>query len=144
MRWIKRIEDDTKEIKKRIEELRNGIALLKDQIAQNEQKEKERRNAVESHGVRFLERQRLVRMERTARKTIEGSQLENELVRIALDQVYVAHFPHDVSKYQPIFRKGVRGGRKGTCCQEEGSRQKQHIGGLIRWNYTEKRRLDWC
>lgn len=95
-------------------ELEESIFALKKEIADKEGIEKERQHAQQSHGVRFLERQRLFRMEKAVRKLIddandtnEQASYQQELNRIALDQVYVAHFPHD-QKYAPLFRKGAR------------------------------------
>jgi hypothetical protein len=67
-------------------------------------------NAQKSHGARFLERQRLVRLERNVRKNpnLSDATKEAEFFKIALDMAYVAHFPHDVVKYMPIFHKGTR------------------------------------
>ena len=79
-------------------ELEESIFALKKEIADKEGIEKERQHAQQSHGVRFLERQRLFRMEKAVRKLIddandtnEQASYQQELNRIALDQVYVAH-----------------------------------------------------
>ena len=95
-------------------ELEESIFALNKEIADKAGIEKQRQHAQQSHGVRFLERQRLFRMEKAVRKLLddtrdanEQSRYQQELSRIALDQVYVAHFPHD-QKYAPLFRKGVR------------------------------------
>jgi len=92
--------DDTK----RCEELKLKIEDMKNQIGNKKTVEKERNNASKSHGIRFLERQRLVRMERTL---LRHNKDDKNLKKIALDQVYVAHFPHNV-KYTPLFKKGTR------------------------------------
>jgi hypothetical protein len=95
-------------------ELEQRIQELKTEIQQKQVVEKERQHAKESHGLRFLERQRLTRAERSTRNLFSSSftpeekkRYEAEMQRIALDQVYVAHFPHDM-KYLPLFRNGVR------------------------------------
>ena len=48
-------------------------------------------------------------MERNIRKNanLSSAQKERELFKIALDQVYVAHYPMD-AKYLPLFSQGVR------------------------------------
>ena len=83
-------------------ELMEKIEQTKAEIASKEFVSKERQNATKSHGIRFLERQRLVRMERAVRKS---SNNEKELFKIALDEAYVAHFPHDI-RYLPLFKNG--------------------------------------
>ena len=83
-------------------ELTEKIEQTKAEIASKEIVSKERLNATKSHGIRFLERQRLVRLEKAVRKS---SNNEKELFKIALDQVYVAHFPHDI-RYLPLFKNG--------------------------------------
>ena len=53
-----------------------------------------------AHGQRFLDRQRLTRQEKIARKmTTTTNEREELLYKLALDQVYVAHHAMDV-KYQ--------------------------------------------
>jgi hypothetical protein len=90
--------------------LQKQIDELKAEIDAKEQVEQERVNAQKSHGARFLERQRLVRLERNVRKNpnLSDATKEAEFFKIALDMAYVAHFPHDVVKYMPIFHKGTR------------------------------------
>ncbi len=98
-RLLAKISEDESE---RRQALIQKIQETKAEIAGKESLVKERQNATKSHGIRFLERQRLVRMEKAARNTPNE---EKELFKIALDQAYVAHFPHDI-KYLPLFKKG--------------------------------------
>ena len=98
----------------RRQEMEQQIQELKTEIENKQVVEKERQNAKDSHGLRFLERQRLTRNERSTRKLLAGAstreektRFEAELQMIALDQMYVAHFPHDM-RYIPLFRNGVR------------------------------------
>jgi hypothetical protein len=79
--------DRRREIERRIQE-------LKTEIQQKQVVEKERQHAKESNGLRFLERQRLTRAERSTRKLLSSSstleereRYETELRRIALEQV---------------------------------------------------------
>jgi len=88
------------------EELTKKIAVLKQEISQKQQSMVEKKNAENSHGQRFLDRQRLTRQEKKVRKSASKDQ-ENQLLKIALDQVYVAHHPNDV-KYMPLFKHGKR------------------------------------
>lgn len=83
-------------------ELMEKIEQTKAEIGSKKIVSKERQNATKSHGIRFLDRQRLVRLEKAVRKS---SNNENELFKIALDQAYVAHFPHDI-RYLPLFKNG--------------------------------------
>lgn len=87
-------------------QLEEKISTVKAEIAAKSRVAKEKDNATKSHGVRFLERQRLVRLEKKAKS-------DDDKYKIALDQVYVAHFPHDI-KYLPLFRKG------GERCVDKG------------------------
>jgi len=90
----------------RAAELRTSIASMKAQIAEKESQEQEREHANKSHGTRFLERQRLTRMERTVRKGCSKDK-NRELLQIAMDQIYVAHYP--LSKpYRPLFKNKKR------------------------------------
>jgi hypothetical protein len=79
------------------------IEELKQEIANKKVAETERKNAKQSHGSRFLERQKLVRMQHNAQKEQNSEQLD----RVALDQIYVGHFPLD-TKYLCLFRNGQR------------------------------------
>mmetsp|Transcript_30815 Transcript_30815/g.45576 ORF Transcript_30815/g.45576 Transcript_30815/m.45576 type:complete len:403 (+) Transcript_30815:112-1320(+) len=102
-RLLAKLSTDDSERRKEIE---MKIKDLKLQIDQKNATGIERQNASKSHGIRFLERQKLVRMERNVygdRKKVN----ERLLRKVALDQAYVAHFPHDI-KYMPLFRKGER------------------------------------
>ena len=103
-RSLKRAKDDAHR-----EGLENRIRLLKDEISSKQEVEKERQHAKQSHGPRFLERQKLVRAFKNTRSNpnISEEDKEKELVKIALDQVYVAHYPMDI-KYMPLFQQGVR------------------------------------
>lgn len=92
----------------RREELQTKIRALQLEIEDKQKVLLEKKNAEKAHGQRFLDRQRLTRLERTARKLNDNDKTrESELLKIALDQVYVAHHPTDV-KYMPLFRKGER------------------------------------
>mmetsp|Transcript_25037 Transcript_25037/g.72425 ORF Transcript_25037/g.72425 Transcript_25037/m.72425 type:complete len:437 (+) Transcript_25037:26-1336(+) len=93
------------------------IAQLEEEIAAKQQTQKERRNAEKYHQVRFFDRQRLTRMERTTRRHLEeatsaaaveeATQLQAELDDIIRDKLYVAFFPND-TKYFSLFRGGER------------------------------------
>ncbi|GAX22713.1 hypothetical protein FisN_4Hh175 [Fistulifera solaris] len=97
-RLLKKSTDDAHR-----QSLLQKIEELKHEIANKEVAEKERKNAKQSHGSRFLERQKLVRMQHNAQKEENSEQLD----RVALDQIYVGHFPLD-TKYLCLFRNGQR------------------------------------
>ena len=97
-RLLKRSTDDAHK-----QSLLQKIEELKQEIATKEVTERERKNAKQSHGSRFLERQKLVRMHHNAQKEQDSNQLD----RIALDQIYVGHFPLE-TKYLCLFRNGQR------------------------------------
>jgi hypothetical protein len=109
---LEKDETNSEDVQKRRQELQEKIRAQELEIAGKQQNIQERKNAQKSHGVRFLDRQKLVRMERKLRSEQEKSgtdtnSLEQQLYKIALDQVYVAHHPTDV-KYMPLFQKGER------------------------------------
>jgi len=91
----------------RRQELESKIKQLKQEIDEKQKVLLEKKNAEKAHGQRFLDRQRLTRQEKQARKIKDKSEREAQLYKIALDQVYVAYHPTDV-KYMPLFRKGNR------------------------------------
>jgi rRNA-processing protein Efg1 len=91
----------------RREELEVKVRALRLEIGDKQKIIQEKNNAEKAHGQRFLDRQRLTRMEKQVRKEVDSSEKESQLLKIALDQVYVAHHPTDI-KYSPLFRKGQR------------------------------------
>lgn len=101
MRLLAKLPEDQVDRRK---DLQQKIDDLKLGIGQKEQHLHEKKNAERSHGPKFLDRQRLVRKEKQERK---GNNRKDELFKIALDQVYVAHHPNDV-KYMPLMQKGNR------------------------------------
>ena len=95
------------EEKEHREELQVKIDALRLEIDDKQKIIQEKNNAEKAHGQRFLDRQRLTRMEKQVRKESDSGEKESQLLKIALDQVYVAHHPTDI-KYSPLFRKGQR------------------------------------
>ena len=98
----------------KLKEIKERVENMKKAILDKAESERQRKHAQKSHGVRFLERQKLFRMVKSTRKLLvdaqgakEKARYQRELMRIALDQAYVAHFPHD-QKYVPLFRQGAR------------------------------------
>ena len=103
-RLLLKVPDEEKE---RREELEVKVRALRLEIDDKQKIIQEKNNAEKAHGQRFLDRQRLTRMEKHVRKEVDSSEKEAQLLKIALDQVYVAHHPTDI-KYSPLFRKGQR------------------------------------
>ena len=104
--------NNTDEKEKRRQELQEKIRKLEAEISDKQQNLHEKKNAQKAHGKRFLDRQKLVRMERKIRTNSKSGgtdeqHFEAELYKIALDQIYVAHHPADV-KYMPLFQRGKR------------------------------------
>eukprot|EP00934_Nitzschia_sp_Nitz4_P005340 Nitzschia sp. Nitz4//scaffold77_size91520//28950//30164//NITZ4_004885-RA/size91520-processed-gene-0.106-mRNA-1//-1//CDS//3329557976//5330//frame0 len=94
----------------RRQELESQIQSVKSQIDEKQSVLQEKKHAEKAHGQRFLDRQRLTRQEKQVRKKEASSKngaTAEELFKIALDEVYVAHHPNDI-KYMPLFRKGDR------------------------------------
>ena len=106
-------QQDEAEGQQKTQELKDKIAGLKLEIEGKQQSMVEKKNAENSHGQRFLDRQRLTRLEKKCRKEAkqEGDEQKepdaDQLLKIALDQVYVAHHPNDV-KYMPLYKSGKR------------------------------------
>jgi hypothetical protein len=92
----------------RREELVAKIEALKSEISQKAKSLDEKKMATQSHGQRFLDRQKLTRQEKQVRKSLDDDANTQQLLyKLALDQAYVAHHPNDV-KYMPLFSKGGR------------------------------------
>ena len=89
------------------QQIEQQIAGLQDQIAANQKVEQQKTNARRSHGVRFLERQRLTRAWSQADKLPDQAARQAEQYRIGLDMLYVAHYPLQ-TRYQPLFRNNQR------------------------------------
>lgn len=93
------------------------IRQLEMQITGKQQVQKERKNAEKYHQVRFFDRQRLTRLERTSRRQLEEAtaaadvdevkKYKAELESIILDKLYVGYFPND-TKYIALFRNGEK------------------------------------
>ena len=93
------IDNDTS----RLEQLKDRIQQLQQQIADRQQTDRTKQFAKDSHGTRFLERQKLTRMEAKARNETTS------LLALALDLAYVAHYyPVVDQKYLPLLRQGER------------------------------------
>lgn len=93
----------------RLKELQAKIQALESEIGQKQNVIVEKKNAEDSHGRRFLERQKLSRQEKKIRQKPDHPNPDSqaELYKVALDQVYVAHHPNDI-KYSSLFNKGER------------------------------------
>ena len=82
-------------------ELESKRKAIEDEIAAKQKTEIEKTNATTSHRKRFIERQRTMRMYTKLSKEKEPN--EDALVALALDQVYIAHYPLDQSKYVNLY-----------------------------------------
>lgn len=87
--------------------IEDQIRELETQIDGKQKVEQQKANARKSHGVRFLERQRLTRLWQNAAKNSDAKERELEQYRVGLDMLYVAHYPLE-TRYQPLFRKKER------------------------------------
>ena len=105
-RLLAKLQKGDEPVDEKTKELRGKIAALKQEISQKQQSMVEKKHAEKAHGQRFLDRQRLVRSAKKVRKS-ESNSKEEELFKISLDQVYVAHHPNDI-KYMPLFKHGKR------------------------------------
>ena len=128
--------DNDEDKNKKRKELEEKIDSLKEQIADRASVEREKDNSKKSHGLRFMERQRLVRMVRSATKTKE------ELARIALDQIYVAHYPSDL-KYIPLFKKGVRVVDDGKHLFKRALTRRNILNSIRKQKKSSNNRVNW-
>lgn len=117
--------------------IESKIFELEGLINEKLKRDREREHAKKSHGHRFLERQRLTRLERTTRSNPNLANMEEELNKIALDMVYVAHYPHDM-RYIPLFRKGVRIVDSGRPLARRGTTRKRIIEQLHKQEEIER------
>jgi hypothetical protein len=118
---------------------------LKAEISAKESVELERVHAQKSHGTRFLERQKLVRQERNVRKNpnMSDETKETEMFKIALDMAYVAHYPHDVVKYMPLFYQGTRVVDSGRHLYRRAVTRKRVLAKLTESSTSSEPRVSW-
>lgn len=96
-------------------ELQAKMNALKQQMDTRDASEKERVNAKKSHKMRFIERQRTTRLCKLLVKQLKDEtisadnrrKLEHDLWKLALDQVYVAHYPLEQTSYLCLFQNGT-------------------------------------
>jgi len=79
--------------------------------------DREKKNATKYHQVKFVERQKLTRLEKKCKRDLDEAKAAadfddvekqtKELERICMDQLYVAYYPND-TKYISLFANGVR------------------------------------
>ena len=97
--------NDNDNDKTRISQIQDRIQQLTQQMAERQRTDRTKQYAKDSHGTRFLERQKLTRLESKARNEHKTS----NLLAVALDLVYVAHYyPVIDQKYLPLLRHGER------------------------------------
>ena len=100
--------------------IESNIAEIQALISARNSADRERKNAARYRGVRFVERKKLLRMERKVRGEMadavaggcdeeEISALREELKVVARDQLYVALYPND-ARYISLFAAGGGGG----------------------------------
>ena len=99
-------------------EVQRKIDTIQEQILISQTSVKERENARKSHKTRFVDRQRTSRAYKHLMKQLQliNSQEEvnagmrqsihHELYKLALDQVYIAHYPLDITSYLSIYQNG--------------------------------------
>ena len=90
-----------------LDDLQAKMEDLKQQIASRGASEKERANAKKSHKMRFIERQRTTRLFKQLTSQSEQNDSQR-LYALALDQVYVAHYPLDHSSYLNLYQNNKR------------------------------------
>uniref|UniRef100_A0A6U6GW67 rRNA-processing protein EFG1 n=1 Tax=Odontella aurita TaxID=265563 RepID=A0A6U6GW67_9STRA len=127
--------------------IESRIAEIERLISTRDRIEFERKNAAKYHRVRFFDRQKLTRLERKLRRERDDAladgdgavarRREAEWRRCALDQLYVAHFPHG-ERYLPLFGGGEAAGKnKRTGDGGKDGRKKKVIAERLWRDYTE-------
>jgi hypothetical protein len=101
------------------EENEARIIALRQQIAARESSAKERSNATKSHKARFYDRQKSMRrykklMHHSKKKDVDvdddaKDRQENELYKLALDQIYIAHYPLGDATYLSLYQQNGGG-----------------------------------
>ncbi len=113
-------DDKTQEL---IETVQIEIRLLKEQIQEKQNAQRQKKLATKYHQVKFFERQKLTRMERKIRKKLEEAKqaadfedvriLTEQLEYVCMNQLYVAFYPND-TKYLALFANGDSGDDSGN------------------------------
>jgi rRNA-processing protein Efg1 len=105
--------EETIDEAQRKQELQQRMDALQQQVENRQASEKERLNSKNSHKMRFIERQRTTRLYKQLMSQLKDQRqeerrdaIERELSKVALDQVYIAHFPLDQTSYLSIFQNG--------------------------------------
>ena len=119
---------DEQQLQQQEQELQEKIDALQEQIQMRTISEKERVNAKKSHKLRFVDRQRTTRLYQQYIKQLQQleeqlhqitstdsnettvdmqrqqrNKINDDLYRLALDQIYIAHFPLDRTSYVSLF-----------------------------------------
>lgn len=126
-----------------LKELQSKINALQQQIASMNESEKERANAKKSHKMRFVERQKTTRLYKQLQQQQpeqkKSKNIENELFKLALDQVYVAHYPHEHSSYLSLYNNNERRSNMNRRMLYKMAKQRQRV--LERISTVE--RVNW-
>jgi rRNA-processing protein Efg1 len=106
-------------------EVQQKIDTIQEQLSLSHTSIKERENARRSHKTRFVDRQRTTRFYKqwvkqlqkleanhTKESNVEMQRILHELYKLALDQVYIAHYPLDVTSYVSIYQNGSQARRQ--------------------------------
>lgn len=111
-RLLSKITDE--EVKAKIE---NEMKEIEEEIKIRNLKEKEKKFASKYHRIKFVERQKLTRLEKKCKKKLEEAtaaadfddieKYQKQLEQICMDQLYVAYYPND-RKYISLFANGIR------------------------------------
>jgi hypothetical protein len=111
-RLLSKITDE--EVKAKIE---HEMREIEEEIKLRNLKEKEKKFASKYHRIKFVERQKLTRLEKKCKKKLEEATVaadfeeiekyKTQLEQICMDQLYVAYYPND-RKYISLFANGIR------------------------------------
>jgi len=125
-----------------LKDLQSKIEVLQQQISSKNVSEKERANAKKSHKMRFVERQKTTRMYKQLQQQLQqkkSKSIENELYKLALDQVYVAHYPLEHSSYLSLYNNNERRSNMNRRLLYKMATQRQRV--LERLSMVE--RVNW-
>ncbi|KAL3804654.1 hypothetical protein HJC23_008469 [Cyclotella cryptica] len=132
------------EIGDALEGVKVKIAELEKEVKEREARELEKKNATKYHQVKFIERQKVTRLEKSIQRQLQKlkeehstdsdkeiqeqiAKLQAQLNATAMDQLYIAFYPADV-KYMSLFTNGMQR----AVDDERGQNRRRKIWNRIR------------
>eukprot|EP00581_Thalassiosira_minuscula_P000439 CAMPEP_0183743876 /NCGR_PEP_ID=MMETSP0737-20130205/65441_1 /TAXON_ID=385413 /ORGANISM="Thalassiosira miniscula, Strain CCMP1093" /LENGTH=376 /DNA_ID=CAMNT_0025979505 /DNA_START=98 /DNA_END=1225 /DNA_ORIENTATION=- len=158
-RLLAKLRDQPQQQNETIAGVEESIRQLERDIGIYETREKEKKNAAKYHQVKFIERQKLTRLEKSIKRQlhqlqqlqqqneettttttttnntqkIKITELQKQLQSIAMDQLYIAFYPTNI-KYMALFQTNNPSGKKyeRIVDDERGAQRRKHVWRTIR------------